>query len=287
MKMNVSEIKITDGYSLLKAVESAKEKFTGQVWWRGQRCENWHLNPSVYRRDVGYKYEQNIIVRFQQRAPVRHHKVPRLDEKHSWLFLMQHYRLPTRLLDWTESPLIGCYFSTETGDCIDNKVNILESSDGALYALSPYSLNEDQIGEHSLLMPEHGPCLKLVNRAFSSEVDDEGYIVAVRPSEEDIRMMVQLSVFTIHGSGLSIDDLENNENFTIKFIVPQEEKNNIRADLKRLGIRESNIFPDLEHLANEVSETIFQPAPKESYAPADFDYLNFDTWTPRDPEAST
>lgn len=284
--MKASEIKITDGYSLLKAVEAAKEKFNGQVWWRGQRCANWALDPSVYRRDVGYKYEQNIIVRFQQRAPVRHHKVPGLDEKHNWLFLMQHYRLPTRLLDWTESPLIGCYFSTKSGECRDEESKVLESTDGALYALSPYLLNEDQIGDHSLLMPEHDPCLKLVNRAFSSDVDDESYIVAVRPSEEDIRIMVQLSVFTIHGSDLSINELENHEDFTIKFIVPSEEKKIVQEDLKRLGIRESNIFPDLEHLAKEVSNTIFKQPPKKSYEPADYDFLDFDVW-PRDPEAST
>lgn len=281
-----SEVKITDAESMIEAISLANDEFTGQVWWRGQRCSCWELSPSVFRRDLGYEYEQNIAVRFQQRAPIRHPRVLPIHDRHGWLSIMQHYRLPTRMLDWTESPLVACLFASESGICRDLDDNECETQAGAVYALSPYKLNEDQIDEHALLMPEHAEVKALIDRAFNSEVEDQEYVVAFRPSEEDIRMMLQLSVFTIHGSGKAIDDLPNEKEFTLKFEIPDGEKVAVRKALKNLGIRESNLFPDLEHLADEVSDVIFRPSPTPPSADPDIDDLNLDTW-PRNTEASS
>ena len=126
--MKISEIKITDIKTLSDAVVEANKHFGGQVWWRGQGDASWFLKPFVYRiTDHGARYEDNIIRRFQQRAPARYPNTPGLNDYFGWLFLMQHYRLPTRLLDWTESPLYATYFAVQ-----DKKV---ETNDGSLYAL--------------------------------------------------------------------------------------------------------------------------------------------------------
>jgi len=50
-----------------------------------------------------------------------------------WIFLMQHYRAPTRLLDWSESPLVALYFAL-----VDK---LQEDSDGALWCMDPIALN--------------------------------------------------------------------------------------------------------------------------------------------------
>lgn len=83
-------------------------------------------------------------------------------------------------------------------------------------------------------------------------------ILAIRPNEIDIRLLLQLSVFTIHGTDNSLDQLINNNKFLSQFVVPKSSKSTIRKELKLLGIRESNIFPDLNHLASEIGSTKFK-----------------------------
>jgi hypothetical protein len=59
-------------------------------------------------------------------------KTPDPDDYFGWLFLAQHYGLPTRLLDWSESPLVALYFAVTEGH---------EDHDGCVWALWPGGLN--------------------------------------------------------------------------------------------------------------------------------------------------
>jgi hypothetical protein len=241
---------ISDMKSLVDAIVVANERFSGQIWWRGHAKSDWDLKPSVFREQHEDSYEQNIVFRFRQKAQVRHANLPLPDDFYGWLFLMQHYRLPTRLLDWTESPLIAAFFT------LGDKTN--EKEDGCLYALNPYGLNQKELGVLGTIIPNNENGLPFIKKAFNSETKDINMVLAIEPFEVDIRMMVQLSTFTIHGSGKSIYDCAKTDDLLIKFLIPASSKKQLREELKYLGIRESNLFPDLEHLAQEIKSVTFK-----------------------------
>src|SRR5712692_10309237 len=97
---------------LLRAAEDVASTLGDQVWWRGQGDSDWKLVPGVHRDPSrGPEYEHTAALLFVQRARTRHPQCPPTGELHSWLFFMQHYRLPTRLLDWTESVLFAGFFA--------------------------------------------------------------------------------------------------------------------------------------------------------------------------------
>jgi hypothetical protein len=101
------------------------------IWYRGQEKVNWGLAPTIARARGGITAEIPLITRFKQNA------LPLLDERPAneweWLFVMRHHGVPTRLLDWTESPLTALYFA----------VHRAPNSDGAIWGLLPIALNEE------------------------------------------------------------------------------------------------------------------------------------------------
>ena len=243
---------ITSIEELTKASEIVSRKFGIEldVFWRGQASACWHLVPSVFRERKNPWYEQNLAVHFMLRAGSRHSNCPRPDDYANWLFLMQHYRLPTRLLDWSKSVLVATFFS----------LNEDREGPAALWALHPIILNNSQTNidldsvRDRVAVPGN-PIVELLCRSvFEGGVGSEHDIVlSMMPYEIDPRMMAQLSAFTIHNNGTPLDRMPESEKYLIKFIIPEGAKAQLKRDLVRLGVREANLFPDLEHLSKELT----------------------------------
>jgi len=67
----------------------------------------------LYRNNVEaiHAKEQELLVKLKHRIPPNTPLRP--DNDWDWLSFGQHYRLPTRLLDWSQSSLVALYFAVE------------------------------------------------------------------------------------------------------------------------------------------------------------------------------
>ena len=245
--MSKNPAKITKLNELLEATVLAVKNFQGGTpWWRGHGVADWSLTPSVHRESLS---EADMYHRFIQRARTRHSPCPEAKDFSAWLFLMQHYGLPTRLLDWTESILVATFFAVSNEKHYD--------SDGAVWAMFPIELNNFQLDHGKIVGARHTLVGPLILPPFLG-VEPKEAVAALISDEIDIRMLVQLSAFTVHGVSTPLEDLPHQEKFLMKFVVPKEAKPSLRSALTLIGIRESCLFPDLEHLAKELRSLKFR-----------------------------
>ena len=220
-----------------------------EVWWRGQACDAWKLLSGIHRRNKpSRKDEVQLTVRFRNAARIRHGRCPGATDYAEWLFLAQHYGLPTRLLDWTESPLVATYFA------VQDHANF----PATLWALHPYKLNCDQVEKREILNPADPIAQKLVNPAFDPNQDECKSIASMYPPQYDLRVLNQLSAFTVHGSKTPLDELPNAGDYLTRFAIPASAKHGFMCSLDALCIRRENLFPDLDTLAKQLANYEFE-----------------------------
>jgi len=246
---NMADIEVRNFPELLDAALGISKLF-GDIkpWWRGQAVCSWDLLPSIYHRNMAVK-ERNMTFRFKNMAKARHAKCPSDTDSPGWLFLMQHYGLPTRLLDWTESLLVAMFFALE-----DRRY---DNEHGALWALNPAQLNKCQQGDGVIFSADHPHVAPLFHEAFAPSGKQTDLVLSVLTDQMDIRQLIQQSVFTVHGSGTPINQLPGTDSFVAKMQIPKGTKEEFRELIDLLGISRAALFPDLENLAVDLCQRGF------------------------------
>lgn len=222
-----------------KVIELTKYFGDHQLWWRGHTNEKWKLLPSIIHKGLAAN-ESNLNGLFIQHGFARYKNVPAYDEYANWMFLMQHYGLPTRILDWTKSPIVALYFAIHNAS-IEN--------DAAVWCLLPTKLNKCQIGSDKLVSMNNPEVKKSIYNAFSKTVENSNYNIAFIAQHIDMRQLIQASEFTIHSNTTPLEEMEDSSEFVGKIILPRSQIKGLKQLLFVLNITQAYLFPDLENLS--------------------------------------
>ena len=177
---------------------------------------------------------------------------------------MQHYGIPTRLLDWTENPFIGLYFavisSPFTGKITSGKPVLSFSSDAAVWVLDPVAWNrralKHQGYDRGVLMPidealqGYKPLTQFgemnVQPVALYGAHEHPRRVWRRGESSQCSARVQKGMEETYASDLFPD------NCLMKIVLDRDKLPAMRASILNNGITESVVFPDLEGLAREI-----------------------------------
>ena len=81
------------------------------MFFRGHSEVSYDLKPSLFRKEEWLSNEKRMCLELMAKCPFEFERLGSHIEK---LAEMQHYGLPTRLLDITQNPLIALFFACES-----------------------------------------------------------------------------------------------------------------------------------------------------------------------------
>jgi len=216
--------------------------------FRGETDSGNELIPSIGRKtkegthgDIT-QLESNLLSEFKRLSLPELQVLPKLELE--WLFLAQHYGLPTRLLDWSSNPMVALFFAVHGNENMDGALYIAQHQVTDRYDLYDYR-TADVTEEEKRKNP--------ISRLFG--IPDQGKVIFMRPRYTDQRYINQKSVFSCPSDPfipLEVDGFK-------KIIINYNHKESIRKTLQTMGVSHSFIYPGLGGVVSEVREKEFLP----------------------------
>ncbi|MES2760676.1 MAG: FRG domain-containing protein [Bacteroidota bacterium] len=237
-----------DWIDFLIKIKQAKEELNNPetIWFRGQGSANHYLLPSLLRFKNGLELEEIAFHKFRRFAD----KVFKNKES-EWetLFDMQHYGIPTRLIDWTETLGIALFFAA-----YNNRV-FKTGGDAAVYLLNPIELNKASGIDKIYRIPYDEKEYAYSNIYWHKKPFKTAAPIAIEPIFRNDRIIAQRGMFTVHHD--KIEPIEDEfPNAIRKVVLPNNAIPSALEFLEIANIDEFSVFPDLSGVAGYMKNTL-------------------------------
>lgn len=251
------------------------------AWFRGQKNgarQGWRLSPTLIREFSSsnissnfeiIKREEDLYNEFCTHSGIN----SGYTTQSSWVKLteMTHYRVPTRMLDWTKSLVTALYFAIECyiepleddlikGVALNNEPELDNNFNPIIYILSPYRLSKASEAEYCKLFQDSKKILSIQNYPdldyFQRHLRNNNWPfrhpIPIIPPWENQRIVAQKGFFTFHGSDEKALDEQftKNDGIYSSVDVPIEAIKCILIMLIDNDVNKYEIYRDLDTLAH-------------------------------------
>lgn len=262
--------------SLVEFINQHKQisKNSNNLFYRGHSNINWELLPSIYRNkwiDSEDKMFREVLIR----NPEDFRNSTSTFEK---LTIMQHYGLPTRLLDITKNPLVALYFacSDESQKNLPGEVIYFNPSNDIIKYFDSDKVcilsNLSKCERNLIIKPKnefnstYSSGLKLLHLIkedkphFTNNINpiDFNKNLIVKPINNNGRIKRQSGYFFIFGfvnnvkNPAKINCKLNVNGKELRLIIESSKKEKILVELDNLNINSESLFPEIEKGTNYI-----------------------------------
>jgi hypothetical protein len=255
----MKRVDISSAEELLRELNNLPNSFI----YRGHADAEWRLESSLERligpawsAESAMKFEEHSLDLFKPKFHLYDRENIRPDSKLAWLSIMQHYGVPTRLLDFTQSPYVALYFALEA-------YNPQTRKDLAVFAIDYSAVMQksiDHISEKDATFRETRQTVyKRQDVVFDEIVDRFAYDIAwiAEPRQFNARLDRQAGSFLISGNrSRRIEDIlaspiyETTE--ITKYQISKDLYHAVFALLRKMNVTSKSLYGDLEGLARSI-----------------------------------
>ena len=261
--------------SFIKEIRKLGPEHKTHYWFRGQSNHKWDLEPSFLRITGGLKLSRSAAVGLERAARdefkskahlyVKPHLLEKVKTNPCWWAVMQHHGAPTRLLDWSTSPYVAAYFAAQQdGSCKNGTVwcfcsrHLKEKFEEKYrkHLRAKYGKSYEKPLPDFTESKAKDPKVGLLHKCLRDPDAIRVVVPLTFPFASSERIAKQQSRFTmclrIHQQHNCLSELI--PKYVKKIVIPFKKKPHFLAELRRMNITASAMFPGVDGLGRSVAE---------------------------------